>query len=156
MNAPTMKLHLLASVLLLVSTSVTAKDLTDDPGWREAGGLVVYLGVMPAAIIRGHVPRHPDPAVPTTIRHSYHVMVAVFDAISGERVEDATIEAQVAPHRGSAPTQPLEPMKIADTVTFGNYFGLPVEGLYRIHIVIRRPGVRGAVAVDFTYQHRLR
>jgi ubiquinone/menaquinone biosynthesis C-methylase UbiE len=61
-----------------------------------------------------------------------------------------------APARGTRRiiTRRLEPMLIAETVTYGNYFQLSGEGPYRIDLSITRPGSATAVKVEFTYEHR--
>ena len=50
---------------------------------RTAGGLTVYLGVMPAELVKGQPTMHggtpPGP-------HEHHIVVAVFDALSPARV----------------------------------------------------------------------
>ena len=63
---------------------------------KTVDGLTVYLGVVPAEIIKGpglhsleqpmhgRIPRGP---------HEYHVIAALFDAASGARVSDATVTA---------------------------------------------------------------
>ena len=45
----------------------------------------------------------------------------------------------------------LEPMKIADTITYGNYFELPGVDKYRIDLDVERP--QGTVKFEFTYAH---
>jgi hypothetical protein len=81
-------------------------------------------------------------------------VVAVFDAASGAHIEDAVVEARVAEPGFAGITRRLEPMLIADTVTYGNYFKLSGEGPYRIDLSITRPRSATAVKVEFTYEHR--
>jgi hypothetical protein len=83
-------------------------------------------------------------------------MAAVFDAASGERVENALVEARVAEPGLAGVTRRLEPMLIADTVTYGNYFQLSGDGPYRIDLSITRPCLARPVTVEFTYEHRTR
>jgi hypothetical protein len=136
-------LVLLVGVALSVMTAGAAVD--DNP--KTAGGLAVYLGVLPAAMIQG-----PEKAmhggVPSS-RHSYHIVVAVFDATTGARVKDAVVEARVAELGFAGITRQLEPMLIADTVTYGNYFELSGEANYRIYLSITRPGSAVPVRVEF-------
>jgi hypothetical protein len=136
-------LVLLVGVALSVMTAGAAVD--DNP--KTAGGLAVYLGVLPAAMIHG-----PEKAMHGGVpsgRRSYHIVVAVFDATTGARVKDAVVEARVAELGFAGITRQLEPMLIADTVTYGNYFELSGEANYRIYLSITRPGSAVPVRVEF-------
>jgi hypothetical protein len=91
-----------AIALLSILGLSGAANAADGPGYKTAGGLVVYLGVLPAAMIQGHSKDHAEQAMHRGIpprAHAYHVMAAVFDAVSGERVVDATVSGG-APSRG--------------------------------------------------------
>ena len=82
-----------------------------------------------------------------------HVVVALFDDATGRRIEDAEVTVAVmGPGLGSVWT-PLEPMRIADMITYGNYFTMPTEGAYRIQVRIRRPGHAQPVEAAFTHRH---
>ncbi len=122
---------------------------------KTVSGLTVYLGMVPAAIVRGHPSRHPEAQAhdgPPRGQHVYHVVVAIFDATSGARVEDAKVSARVSSLGLAGPRRPLEAMRIADTITYGNYFNLPGKGLYHIDVEIER--ARGAVRFEFSYPHQ--
>lgn len=139
----------------------TAADTRDH---KTAGGLSVYLGVLPAAMIQGHPKDHPEEAMHGGAprgRHAFHVMVAVFDAESGDRIEDATVEASVASIGDAAAhlpgvTRRLESMVIADTVTYGNYFTMRGDGPYRIRFSVTPAGATQPVVLEFSYDHRTR
>ena len=138
-------------VLLVIASAAHAVDTGQT---KSADGLTVYLGVIPAEIIRGHPPGRPERLAhggPHGGRHSYHVVVAIFDAATGARVTDAKVSAQVASLGLGGPTRELEPMTIADTVTYGNYFSLPGKGPYRIHIAIER--AQKVTKMTFDYDH---
>ena len=130
----------------------------DDDTYKTAGGLAVYLGVLPAAMIRGHQ-THPEegmhggvPSAP----HAYHVVAAVFDASTAERIEDAKVEARVTPRRLAGETRALEPMEIAGTVTYGNYFTMGGSDPYGIELSITLLAGGPPVEVEFTYRHGIR
>jgi hypothetical protein len=139
----------------LAATAAAAQGATSS---KTVAGLTVYLGVVPAAIIEGGPKEHAEEAHGDVPRgeHAYHVMAAVFDAESGERIENADIDARVTP-LGLAPvTRRLEPMAIAGTVTYGNYFTMRGDGPYQIAFVLTAPGRREPVTVEFSYEHRTR
>jgi hypothetical protein len=122
---------------------------------RTTDGLVVYLGVIPGAMIQGHAEDPLHDAVPTG-PHAYHVTVALFDAATGARVEDAQVDAEVTPLGLSPERRALEPMEIANTVTYGNFFTMRIRGPYRIHVSILRPGAERPATAEFTYEHTAR
>jgi hypothetical protein len=117
---------------------------------RTAGGLAVYLGVMPAEIIKGQPIMHGgSPSGP----HEHHIVVAIFDAASTARVSDATVTAKVSGLGLSGSEKTLEPMNIANTITYGGFFNLPGADLYTIRVSVRRPGSQRPVVLDFKYDH---
>ena len=115
-------------------------------------GLTVYFGVMPAAIAEGITGSSMHGAQPPTA-HSHHLIVAIFNSVTGERVTDASVTAKVTQPGFELPEKTLEPMKISDTVTYGNFFDLVKPGIYRIRLSISRPGSARPIVVDLLYDH---
>jgi hypothetical protein len=143
---------ILALALSLLSPDVFAGDAGQI---RTASGLTIYLGTIPAEIIRGHPKTHPEAQAhggPPRGAHARHLMVAIFDAGSGARVENAKVYARVSALGLAGARKALEPMRIADTVTYGNYFDLPDKGRYRIDVEIEWS--HGTAKVDFVYEHQ--
>ena len=135
-----------------------AARAADDDSYKTVGGLAVYLGVLPAAMVRGHQ-THPEEKMHGGIPsgpHAYHVVAAVFNAATGARVEDAKVEAHVIPRGLVGETRELEPMQIAGTVTYGNYFTMGGSDPYRIELSITQSGGNPPVEVEFTYRHGTR
>ena len=128
--------------------ALAARAADDD--YKTAGGLAVYLGVLPAALVRGHQGMHGDVS---SGPHAYHVVAAVFDASTGARIEDAKVEARVTPRRLAGEARALEPMEIAGTLTYGNYFTMGGSDPYRIEFSITRAGAVEPVEVEFAYRH---
>src|SRR6516165_10913759 len=129
-----------------VDRAQAAEDYT-----RTAGGLTGYIGVMPAEIVKGQPPMHGGaPAGP----HEHHIVVAIFDAASAARISDATVTAKVSGLGLSGSEKTLEPMNIANTITYGGFFNLPGADLYTITVSIRRPDRQQPVVLDFKYDHR--
>lgn len=138
---------------------MTLPVAAESTGYRITDGLTVYLGVIPAALIQGHAADHAEAEMHDGVprgRYAYHITVAVFDSVSGERVEDAQVRARVTPP-GLAPVERnLEPMPIADTVTYGNYFTMRDDGPHRIRIEIRSDDADEPVVAEFTHDHGTR
>jgi len=154
-NAWSSMIALLFGVALLGCNVAAA-----DPAYRQvADGVVVYLGVLPAAMIQGRHEEDPEVVTHNGIprgRHAFHVMAAVFDAGSGVQIDDAQVEARVAPLGLPGVTRSLETMRIDDTVTYGNYFTMRGESPYDIEITITRAAAGAPVTTRFTYVHPAR
>ncbi len=153
---------------LLFAIGVTALSWTfagpsvaESEGSRTVEGLSVYLGVLPAAMVRQQLKTGEGTGTilhggPPPGAHVYHVTVAVFDAASGERRQDLNVRARISGRGLSGPEKALLPMTIAETVTYGNYFVLPPNETYKVQVEIRRPGRAEPARADFVYEHRVR
>jgi len=140
-------------LVLLVSVAqwIRISTAAEESRYKTAGGLTVYFGVMPAEIVKGHPAMHGG-----TPRGApqYHVVVAIFDAVSGARISNAAVAAKVSGLGLSGPVTTLEPMKIADTTTYDTFVNFPGADLYAIELTVRRSGSREPVVVEFKYDHR--
>ena len=128
-----------------------------DDSYGTADGIAAYLGVLPAQVVRGHAQAHPEGSMHGGApggRHSDHLVVALFDAASGDRIEDAEVTATVAGlgHVGSVRLR-LEPMTIAGTVTYGEFVTFAGNDRYTISLEITLPGRDQPVRIDFVYRH---
>jgi hypothetical protein len=122
---------------------------------KSAGGLTVYLGVVPAELVKGpreHSAQRPMHGGQPRGSHEHHIVAAVFESASNARIEDAAVTAKVSGLGLSGPQKILEPMKITDTISYGGYFNLTPD-LYTIRVTIQRPGGK-PVVLDFKYDHR--
>lgn len=142
---------LLLAVLLIVGSALA------DDGYKKADGLAVYLGIVPASLVRGHPTGHPEQAMhggAGPARHQQHLVVAVFDDATGTRVENARVSARISGlgHVGQQ-SLALEPMTIANTVTYGGFVSLPGNDRYEISIHIEVPGRPNPVSVAFSSEH---
>lgn len=128
-----------------------------DDNYQASDGLAVYLGIVAAAVVRGHPSSHAEGAMHGAAgsgRHQQHIVVAVFDAETGMRVENARVSARIAGlgDVGRQATE-LEPMTIANTVTYGGFVTLPGNDRYEIVVDISVPGRARAVSVKFSSEH---
>lgn len=146
--------YLLLAALTL-SLTPAAGIAADQAQSKTLAGLTAYVGVVPAAIVRGHPGQHLDPGShggPPGDQHSYHILVALFDSATFARMEDARVKARVSALGLAGSERPLEPMRIAETTTYGNFFDLPGDGPYRIAIEVSR--ANQTIRFDFDYDHR--
>lgn len=149
--------RLLSSLVLALAAGIVVAGVTPADRPQTVDGMAVYVGVLPAAMVEGHPPGHPEAAMHGGMprgRHRFHVLVALFDAGSGERIRAARVEARVAELGLGGTQRTLEPMAIADTETYGGYFKLDGEGPFRITLDIRRQGAQRVTRAEFEYRHR--
>ncbi len=143
-------------VLALALNVASSAPLDTDPFVRTADGISVYLGVMPAAIVRGHPQGHPESTMhggPPRSSIQRHIVVALFDARTFERIVDAEITATVegVGHIGRT-TKKLEPMDIAGAQTFGGYFPFEGRDRFTIHLDIKTTRQARPTVVEFSYE----
>jgi len=148
-----LRLAVLSIATLLATTAFAADTVTH----KVVHGVAIYLGVLPAEMILGHPKPHTEAEMHGGVpagKHQYHVLVSLFDAASGKRISGAKVSARVR-EIGLAGTQKkLEPMLIAGTVSYGNYFDMPAtNNPYRILVRIELPGTPGVIETEFEYQH---
>ncbi|GMQ88427.1 MAG: hypothetical protein BMS9Abin08_1671 [Gammaproteobacteria bacterium] len=149
----------LKAALMLIGVAIfnplaVAADAPES--FQVVDGIAIYLGVMPAQIIQGHPDEHLEHkmhgGIPTK-GHRDHVVVALFDNATGKRIENAEVMGSVMEIGSGSKKKKLEPMKIAGTITYGNYFDMPDNNIYHIKVHIHLPGIKDVVEAQFTHQH---
>lgn len=120
-------------------------------------GLRFDYGVVPAETVSEHPSDHPERAmhegVPTA-PDTYHVVLAVFDAKTGERIKDADVSLELSGpgHGPGRVVMPLEPMPVVGDVTYGGYVSLPESAKYRLTFDAAHAGGRsGTVKAPFVF-----
>lgn len=148
----------LAFATLIASTTSAAEQtvILDDPYTRSADGITAYLGVIPASVVRGHAPTHPESTMhggEPRAAYERHVLVALFDTASSNRIRTADVTATVEGrgHIGRV-TKKLEPMEIAGAMTFGQFFSMPESNVYTIKVDIVVAGRPEPVSIAFKYR----
>ncbi len=140
----------IAFALLVVVASLPAGAA--NPTSRVVNGVAVYLGVIPAAIVRGHTSEHEESRMHGgAVAGDTHVMIALFDDKSGKRIADAEVAAAVTGPKRYREQKRLEPMLIASAPSYGNYFSLYGPGSYRVALSIRLPGAAQEIRTTFTW-----
>ena len=141
-------LSAVAAVFLLFATAAAgAADYR-----QVVSGVAIYFGILPAELVRGHPPEHPESGMHGgTPAGENHLMVALFNDKTGERIARAEVTATITgPDRFKAEKR-LEPMTIAGSVTYGNYFNMLGPGPYRIELLIRLPGAAKPIRARFEW-----
>lgn len=141
---------------LALAPGAALADITNES--RQVAGMTFYLGIVPAEIVQGHPPGHPERDMhkgARSGRSKYHVVVAIFDAKTGDRIDDAEVRARVeSVGVMSGQEKALEPMPIANAMTYGGFFDMAGTGTFRINLQVRRRGEPGPVEVRFEHAHR--
>lgn len=145
---------LLAASLFLFAAAAAAADSNLH---KVVHGVSIYLGVFPAEMILGQ----PRPRAEAEMHggvpageHRYHVTVALFDNATGRRITGARVKANVSEVGLSGVQKKLEPMLIAGSVSYGNYFNMPsTSNPYHIQVRFELPGVADVIEAEFDYQH---
>jgi hypothetical protein len=150
------RVALLIGALVAVGCGPRNASLPRDT--QTVDGMTIYIGVIPAELVQGHSiePSDPDALHGGTPkgRSSHHLVVALFDAKTGTRITDARIKVGIGDHSyNHEPDKWLAPMQIDGTITYGNFFLMQGEGVWRIHLEIQRPGMAGSSEAVFAYEH---
>jgi hypothetical protein len=125
---------------------------------KTAGDLRVYLGVVPAEIVKGpptHVLLSKGPHdydILSKSPHEYQIVAGIFDT-SGVRISDAVVTGEVSGLGLSGKKQRLEPMQVTGSAVYGGFFELPGSAPYTVSLTVERPGAT-PVVLEFRYDHR--
>ena len=145
------------AVVSIAALTASAAFAADTATHKVVHGVAIYLGVLPAEMILGHPKSHTEAEMHGGVpagQHQQHVVVALFDQASGKRISGAKVSARVHEINLAGTQKKLEPMLIAGTVTYGNYFNMSTnDNPYRIRVLIELPGTPGVIEATFEYQH---
>jgi hypothetical protein len=139
----------LGVLLVGASSAASAGD-----NFQSVRGFAIYLGVLPAEVVQGHATDHQESKMhggAPRKRSQQHIVVAVFDALTGARIEDAVVTAKAAEPGRNVIEKRLEAMPIAGAMSYGNYFAMPAKGPYRINVRVVRPATGKTVDATFLY-----
>ncbi len=155
-SASWMRAHFLwiAALVMLSGFSSAYAEVPGQPIRKD--GLTIYYGVLPAEMVaqQEHGAGKHMQSTYAAGGDTHHLVVAIFEEQTGKRLSDASVRARVEPLGGASQEKLLEPMKIADTVTFGNFFRMEGDMPYVIHLRIRRnQGGPSDVEVALPYRH---
>jgi len=152
------RLSAVAAVAIL-ALLVLGRSMADThSGYLVDRGVAVYYAVIPAEMIRGHAKQHPEATMhggAPNRPHVHHVMVALFDAASLDRIVDAEVSATVGEVGLAGRQKKLESFTVAGARTYGNYFDMRSNTNYRVVVEIQTPAAKDAARVEFAFKHEL-
>ena len=140
---------MIAAATLVVMTAALAQSTSLS---KTVDGVTFYLGVIPAEIVRGQHPESTMHGSPPKRSGSRHIVVALFDAKTGERITDAKVSGRVEQLGLTADHKDLDPMQIAGTVTYGNFYPMTSGGFYKIRVIVKRKGHSRSIEAEFDYR----
>jgi len=147
-------LRSLGWAVFVIASSIALAHVTNES--QSAAGLTVDLGIVPAETLRGRpeedAVRQMHGGVPSG-KSMYHVMVAIFDEKTGQRVTSAQVRARVEEVGLTSEEKALQPMQVANAVTYGNFFRMAGSGTFRITVQIRLPDTTRMTELQFEHRH---
>jgi hypothetical protein len=151
-------LQVLVSLCLLWLAGAPSSAIADTAsGSQTVGHVLIYMGLLPAEMVRGHPKQHPEASMHSGVpagSGEYHLIIALFDAGSRERITKAEIRASVSEIGLAGKETKLEPMELAGAITFGNYVRMAGNGPFRIDLAIRFPDEPHEIKVVFEHKHQ--
>ena len=108
---------------------------------KVADGVSAYFTIVPAEMVRGHPREHPESEMHGGVPvGENHIMVALFDDKSGERIAGAEVTARIRSGHAPDTEKRLESMTIDGSLVYGNYFYMVGSGPYQVELRIHVPG----------------
>lgn len=106
---------------------------------QERDGVVLFWGLVPAAIVsQQHALEELHGGRPPGGGKINHLVLALFDARSGRRIDDAVVRAQLSePGIVDAPARYVPPMLVNGVASYGQLFGMVQEGPYRFRVFVK-------------------
>lgn len=153
------KNYLKSLIVLIISFMVilsfnSSFAIEEQSNYKTINGMSIYYGVIPSEIVEGHPKQHSEREMHGGVprdSNQFHLIVSLFDNETNKRISDAEITATINELGLSGETKKLEPMNIADTITYGNYFRIDINKTYEINLQIQRPNIEGITKVKFTH-----
>lgn len=110
-------------------------------GRQERSGVVLHWGLVPAAVAaERHAADELHGGMPSGGGRIHHLVVTVYDAASGHRIDNAVVRAQL--HETGivdGPLKYLTPMPVNGYMSYGQMFSVAKPGPYRFRVLVRLP-----------------
>jgi hypothetical protein len=143
---------LLTAMLVILFSNVYASHPQQ---YKLVNGIAIYLTIMPAEMLRGHSKEHPESDMHPKARvegaNQHHIVVSLFDAKNGDRLQNAIIKAKVSGINFEGPVRKLELMVMGGIRSYGNFFNMPFAGTYQVDLDIQTEGKNEVIKVIFQY-----
>ena len=127
--------------LVLLALLAFAPSLTLAQAHQVREGVVLYWGLVPAAVVsQEHALADMHGVVPSDGGQVHHLVVALFNA-DGKRIEDAVVRAQLS-ESGivDAPPKYLTPMSVDGQLSYGQLFSTVRGEPFRFRVLVKLAG----------------
>lgn len=142
------------SACLALTSAPAAAGVVD--GVKTVDDLTIYLGVVPAGLIRGHkaeLNAAVHAGLPRSSLHNVHLLAAVFNKDSGVRLRNIRVVARIHGMGRNRWTVQLRPMVVNEALTYGAFTNLGDQQRVMIAIDVIRPDHKNATTAQFDYSH---
>lgn len=119
---------------------------------QDKEGITVFWGLVPAAVVsEKHAVEEMHGHRPAGGGQVHHLVVAVFDASSGRRIDNAVVRAQLS-ESGivDEPPKYLTPMRINGQMSYGQVFSMATAGPYRFRLWVLPPGRKTEIELSIS------
>lgn len=143
-----------AGIALVLASTPSSAGVVD--GVKTVDDLKIYLGVLPAALVRGHkaeLAAAVHAGLPPRSLHNMHLLVAVFDKNTGARLRGIRVVARIHGTNQNRWNVRLAPMTVNGALTFGGYTNLGAEENVMISVDVARPNRKHVTTAQFQYDH---
>jgi hypothetical protein len=141
---------LFGSIFIVCFIALPVAMASDSERHQQVNGMDIYFGVIPSQLAAGDHPGMHGINAPGS--HVYHVLVALFDSKTGNRIKNAKVSANVSDSALTEKSKLLDIMHTNGIISYGNFFRMSVAGRYNIRVEIQHPGADGIAAANFIYQ----
>lgn len=126
-------------------------------GRIERDGIALYWGLVPSALVsQQHAQKELHGKRPGGGGRLSHLVVALFDAGSGARIDDAVVRDQLSePGIAEGPPSYLVPMPVNGQSSYGQVFGTVYGGPYRFRVSVQLPQRPRELQFDIDAQSQL-
>ncbi len=115
--------------------------------YHVVDGLDVHLGIAPLDQVRDH------PGAQPKGKNLHHVLLALFDRRSGQRIDAAEVEGRVSALGLVGRKRAMGATNIAGAVSYCNYFAMIPGQTFELSFSIRLPGKSEVLRTVFVHQH---
>jgi hypothetical protein len=118
----------------------------------ERNGVVLYWGLVPAAVVsQQHALDEMHGGPPVGGGAVNHLVVALFDARTGSRIDNAVVQARLSePGIVDGAPKYLTPMPVNGQASYGQLFGMTGDRSYRFRVTVQVPQAPRPIQYSFS------
>ena len=145
---PSLLSGLLAGLLLAYSPLIGAAHPQME---TEIGDYTIHIGVIPADRIAEYPDLVPHGHPIKTGKNLYHVLIAVYDKTTGQRVDDASVALTLEALGLNTRRKSMHRVEMAGAITYCSFFQMQPGDYYTIDLDIQRANWQKPLHVELDY-----